>query len=137
MSVSPDRPQATAVTHRVLVVDDGASTADMLALFFRLEGFETHTAYDGAQALELARTIRPTVVFMDIGMPGMDGYEAARRMRQLPGCENAVLVALTGWGHESDRRRALEAGFHHHLAKPVEPGMLRGFLAGLRITPQE
>ncbi len=116
---------------RILVVDDGVSTADILSMFFNLEGFETRTAYNGASGLEIARDHRPDVAFIDIGMPDMDGNETARRLRKIPGCESTILIALTGWGQEDDRRKTQEAGFNHHLVKPAAPAMLREMLAGL------
>jgi CheY-like chemotaxis protein len=83
-------------------------------------------------ALEMTKTYAPDMVFLDIGMPGMDGYEVARRMRQQPGLEHVVLAALTGWGQKEDRRRTAEAGFNHHLVKPPEPKAVEGVLATLR-----
>lgn len=88
-------------------------------------------AYSGVAALETARDYRPDVVFLDIGMPGMDGYEVARRLRQQPGLEDVVLAALTGCGPQEDRRRSAEAGFGHHIVKPPEPKALEGVLDGL------
>jgi len=132
-----DQPAAGHPPCSILVVDDGVSAADMLALFFKLEGYETCTAYDGIEALEVAEKNHPRIVFMDIGMPRMDGYEAARRLRQIPGCEHVILIALTGWGQESDREKTRLAGFDHHLVKPVEPGMLRSLLAELDIEGLE
>ncbi len=117
----------------ILVVDDGVSAADMLALFFKFEGFDTRTAYDGEEALRIAAEYKPRIVFLDIGMPRMDGCEVARRLREVPGCEKATLIALTGWGQESDRKKTREAGFDHHLVKPVEPGMLRELLGRLEL----
>ena len=114
---------------RVLVVDDNPDAADSLALLLRLAGQDARPAYDGPSALKLAAELRPDVVFLDIGMPGMDGYEAARRFRQMPGFADVLLVALTGWGQEEDRRRSAEAGFDRHLVKPVEPADLEGLLA--------
>ena len=90
-----------------------------------------HVAHDGASALAVAASYRPHVVFLDIGMPGMDGYETARRMRELPGMDNVVLAALTGWGQQEDRRRTAEAGFNHHLVKPPEPEAVNGVLDDL------
>lgn len=116
---------------RVLVVDDGVAAADMLAMFLELEGFEVRTAYDGMQALEVAQELRPHVIFLDLGMPRLDGFEAARRIRQLPGCGRVILIALTGWGQDSDRRKTREAGFDYHLVKPIEPRLLREMLANL------
>ena len=89
-------------------------------------------AHSGSAALEMMKSYAPDVVFLDIGMPAMDGYEVARRMRQMPGLEKAVLAALTGWGQEEDRRRTAEAGFNHHLVKPVEQKALEDVLADLK-----
>jgi two-component system CheB/CheR fusion protein len=113
----------------VLVVDDNHDAADSLAMMLKLSGQEVRTAYSGAAALETAQAQRPDMIFLDIGMPGMDGYEVARRVRQQPGLEGVSLIALTGWGQEEDRRRTREAGFNHHLVKPVEPGVLSSILA--------
>src|SRR5262249_34690838 len=99
------------------------------ALLLRLEGQEVRAAHDGPAALALAAEFRPQVVFLDIGMPDMDGFEVARRLRQLPGPVRPTLVALTGWGQMEDRRRSREAGFQHHLVKPVEPAALHELLA--------
>lgn len=104
--------------HRVLVVDDVVPSASTLALMLKGLGQDPREAYDGASALQLAEAFRPMVAFVDIAMPGMDGYEVARRLRALAG-PAPVLVALTGYGQEEDRRRALEAGFDHHLVKPT------------------
>jgi two-component system CheB/CheR fusion protein len=113
---------------RILVVDDNADAAESLAMLLRLEGQEVRVAHDGPSALEAARDYRPEIAFLDIGMPGLDGYEVARRLRQEPGLEKVVLVALTGWGQEEDRRRSREAGFDRHFIKPVEPDVLHRFL---------
>jgi CheY-like chemotaxis protein len=91
-------------------------------------------AYDGPSALAQAQQFRAELVFLDIGMPGMDGYAVATRLRQQPGSENVVLVAVTGWGQEEDRRRAQEAGFDGHMVKPAEPETLRQFFAHPRLT---
>jgi CheY-like chemotaxis protein len=90
-------------------------------------------AHDGPAALELAKTCRPDLVFLDIGMPGMDGYEVARRLRKTAGLEKIVLAALTGWGQQEDRRRTAEAGFDHHLVKPPEAKALEGLLSDLEM----
>jgi PAS domain S-box-containing protein len=115
------RPAATlpATGLRVLVADDNRDAAEGLARLLELEGHECHTAYDGLHALELAEQVRPRVAVLDIGMPGLDGYEVAQRIRSLPDGDEILLVALTGWGQEEDRRRAEQAGFDHHLVKPV------------------
>jgi len=121
-------------SHRLLVVDDNRDAADSLAVFLRFQGHEVRVAHGGAAAaaLELAGGYAPDAIFLDTGMPGMDGYEVARRMRQLPGLTNVVLTALTGWGQPEDRRRTADAGFDHHLVKPPEPKAVDAVLAGLK-----
>jgi signal transduction histidine kinase/ActR/RegA family two-component response regulator len=113
----------------VLVVDDSKEAAQSLAFVLGRWGYEARVAYDGAEALEQAEARRPDVVLLDIGMPGMDGYEVARRLREREGGDKVVLVAVTGYGQEEDRRRAREAGFDYHMVKPVDPGDLRELLA--------
>ena len=112
---------------RVLVADDSKSAADILGMFFDMEGMETRVAYDGLEAVEAARTFHPQLVLLDLGMPRMDGFEAAGRIRMLDG--NVVIGALSGWGGEDDRRRSVDAGFDFHLVKPVKPEDLRAILA--------
>jgi PAS domain S-box-containing protein len=116
----------------VLVVDDNQDAANSLAMLLRLQGHEVRVAYTGVTALEMAKGQAPDVVFLDIGMPGMDGYEVARRLRQQPGLENVVLAALTGWGQQEDRRRSARAGFRHHFVKPPEPKVVEEVLAQLK-----
>ncbi len=112
---------------RVLVADDGRSAADILGLFFRMEGMEPRVVYDGVEAVEAARSFSPAMVLLDLGMPRMDGFEAARQIRRfLP---HAAIVALSGWGDEEDRRRTAAAGFDEHLVKPVSPEDLRTVIA--------
>jgi CheY-like chemotaxis protein len=118
--------------HRLLVVDDNQDAANSLAVLLRLQGHEVRVAFSGPAALQMTKDYSPDVVFLDIGMPGMDGYEVARRMRQQPGLEKVVLAALTGWGQQEDRRRTAEAGFNHHLVKPPEPKALESVLAELK-----
>jgi PAS domain S-box-containing protein len=120
-----------ARSRRVLVVDDNEDAAESLAMLLRLEGQEVRVAFNGPAALQVAREFRPQVAFLDIGMPGMDGYELARRMRSLPLLKGVVLVAQTGWGQEDDRRRSQQAGFHEHLVKPTDPAALRSLLVSL------
>ena len=115
---------------RVLVADDNRDAADTLQRVLALYGHEVRVAYDGASALRIGQEFRPRVAVLDIAMPGSDGYEVAREMRRQQG-RNVTIVALTGWGHENDRRRALEAGFDHHIVKPVDPGALNHLLAEL------
>jgi CheY-like chemotaxis protein len=124
-----DAASAQVPFRRVLVVDDNVDAADSIAWLLQLGGHEVRVAYDGPTALLIAQAFRPQVVLLDIGMPGMDGYEVCRRLRQQPGTERAVLIALTGWGQDEDRRRSGEAGFDHHFVKPVEPSALQKLLA--------
>jgi signal transduction histidine kinase len=121
---------------RVLLVDDNADGAFVLAELLRHSGHEVRTAANGPAALEAARCWRPQAVVLDIGLPGMDGYEVARRLRLLEGMAGALLVALTGYGRDEDRRHALEAGFNAHLVKPADPDELRQMLAGACRSPE-
>ena len=114
---------------RVLVVDDCADTTATFLMLARRWGHEPHAANDGQSAVALAVRIRPDVALVDVAMPGMDGLEVARRLRSLPGLEKALLVAITGFGREEDRRRCREAGFDLHLLKPVDPAELERLLA--------
>ena len=136
-SVKTPPQEAPAIERavRVLLVDDNVDAAESLAMLLRLWGHEVAVAHDGPGALRAAEAQRPEVALLDIGLPGMDGYELARRLRPLPGLGRAVLVALTGWGQEDDRRRSQEAGFDHHLVKPVELSALQELLA--QALPQE
>jgi two-component system CheB/CheR fusion protein len=117
-------------SRRILVVDDNVDSAESLAHFLGMSGHQVRTAYGGPAALELARAYQPEAVLLDIGMPGMDGYELARRLRQEPGLEEILLVALTGYGQEADRRRSRQATINYHLVKPVDPEALEALLAG-------
>jgi signal transduction histidine kinase len=115
-----ERPgSAMAEPLRILIVDDNMDSAESLALLMRMAGHEVRTAYEGLSAVAEARTFMPDVVVLDIGLPGMDGYEVAHRLRQEPGGDRLMLLALTGYGQEEDRRRSREAGFDHHLVKPI------------------
>jgi two-component system, chemotaxis family, CheB/CheR fusion protein len=114
---------------RILVVDDNVDAADTLAMLLKFVGHDVKVVHDGAAALKVTEQFHPQVVLLDIGMPRMDGYEVARRMRQQPGMDKAILMALTGYGQDEDRRRAWEAGFDHHLTKPVSPVVLCELLA--------
>ena len=115
---------------RVLVVDDNVDAADSLAMALRLSGQEVRVAYDGAAALAIAAETRPEAVLLDIGMPVMDGYLVARRLRETAGTEHALLIAVTGWGQDDHRRMSKEAGFDYHLVKPVDPSTLMPLIAG-------
>jgi CheY-like chemotaxis protein/two-component sensor histidine kinase len=116
---------------RILIADDNRDAADSLAMMLRLAGHHVHAVHDGQEAVEAAGWFRPEVALLDIGMPRLNGYEACRRIRVEPWGKNTVLVAITGWGQEEDKRRATEAGFDEHLTKPVEPAALERLLAGL------
>jgi CheY-like chemotaxis protein len=118
--------------YRLMIVDDNQDAANSLAILLELHGHEVRVAFSGMAALEMTKTYTPDVVFLDIGMPGMDGHEVARRMRQQPGLGGVVLTALTGWGQQADRRRTAEAGFNHHLVKPPEPEAIANVLAELK-----
>ncbi len=114
---------------RILVVDDNRDAADSLGLVLELAGHEARVAYDGPSALVAAREFRPDVVLLDIGLPGMSGYEVAQRLRQEAGLANALLVAMTGFGQPEDRQRSQAAGFHAHCVKPADLETLQGVLA--------
>ncbi|HEX9206598.1 MAG TPA: ATP-binding protein [Steroidobacteraceae bacterium] len=122
-TVPAPSPRETARTapasRRILVVDDNRDAADGLALLLQTSGHEVQVAYDGCEAVRAARAFQPDLVFMDIGLPGLNGYDAARAIRGEPWGQRMALVALTGWGQDEDRRRSREAGFDHHLVKPV------------------
>ena len=117
--------------HRILLADDNRDALDSLATLLQCDGHEVFTAADGAEALELASSCRPDVMLLDIGMPKLDGYEVARRVRQEPWGGATVLIALTGWGQEEDRRRSREVGFNSHLVKPLDLDALTVLLARL------
>ena len=124
---------ATGRPLRVLVVDDNADTVETLAMLLNVSGYDVRTAFDGPTALEAALAYRPDAVLLDIGLPGLDGFEVARTMRQLPVLEHIVLVAMTGYGQETDRQRSQEAGFDHHLVKPARLEQLQLLLADVAV----
>jgi two-component system CheB/CheR fusion protein len=117
-------PAAASMGRRILVVDDNVDSADSLAFLLRLKGHEVEVAYDGPGALKTAGSFHPEVVTLDIGLPGLDGYQVASRLRRRRRTATALLLALTGYGREEDQLRSLEAGFDHHLTKPVDPQVL-------------
>jgi CheY-like chemotaxis protein len=127
-AAEPPRPAASAARRRVLVVDDNRDAATSLALLLELDGHLTHVAHDGPTALEDAARHRPDFVLLDIGLPGMSGYEVGRRIRSEPWGRHLTLIALTGWGQVEDRRRSQEAGFDAHLVKPVAHATLVSLL---------
>ncbi len=118
---------------RILVVDDNRDSAESLAMLLKLTGNETHTAYDGLEAVKAAAMFKPEVVLLDIGLPKMNGFEAARKIRAEAWGKTMVLVALTGWGQEEDREKSREAGFDGHLVKPVDHAALTKLLAELGV----
>jgi len=115
----------------VLVVDDNVDAAQTLAILLRAIGHDVRSAHDGPTALQVAVDFCPNVVLLDIGLPGMNGYEVAKEMREQPSLKTALLIAITGYGQESDRRRSLEAGFDRHLVKPAAFDELRKILASV------
>ena len=140
IAAETDSPTAQATTTepaaipplRILIVDDNRDSADMLATLLTFSGHETCTANDGLAAVDAAANLQPDVIFMDIGLPVLNGYEAAQRIRELQCDKKPVLVALTGWGQDSDRRRSESAGFDAHLVKPVDDRVLGKLLVELR-----
>jgi PAS domain S-box-containing protein len=118
--------------HRVLVVDDNVDAAVSLAMLLHIAGNETLTVHDGLEALAAAESFRPDLVLLDIGLPKLNGYDVCRRLREQPRGKGMTLVALTGWGLEEDRRLSKEAGFDHHMVKPVDFDALIGLLAELQ-----
>ena len=131
-AVAAENPRGPS--RRVLVVDDNRDAAASLAMILKFMGHEVRTANDGEAAVAVAAEYRPSLVLMDLGMPKVDGYEAARRMRAQPGGTQLFLVALTGWGAEEDRRRTQDGGFDSHLVKPVDMDTLRRLLAEMPIN---
>jgi PAS domain S-box-containing protein len=132
-SVSVNEPTAEPqpdrlAGRRVLVADDNKDAAESLAMLLELAGHEVRVVHDGRAALSLAHTFRPEVAFLDIGMPQMNGHEIAMALRHQPWGAGVYLIALTGWGQEGDRLRAIKAGFDRHLTKPVDPDMLEGLI---------
>jgi CheY-like chemotaxis protein len=120
---------ARAQSHRILVVDDNRDAAESMADILAADGNAVQCAYDGSEALRTARRFHPDVVLLDIGLPHVDGYEVARRLRQDPSSAKLLLVAVTGYGTAEDRKRSREAGFDHHLVKPVDGRMVSALIA--------
>jgi CheY-like chemotaxis protein len=120
-------------SRRVLIVDDNADSAESMAILLRLRGHEVRLAYDGPSALEEALAFRPTVMFLDLDLPKMDGYEVARRLRLESAMKDLTLVAMTGYGQEEDRQRTQEAGFHFHFIKPVDFDKVEELLSSLSV----
>jgi CheY-like chemotaxis protein len=114
---------------RILVVDDNRDAAECLSMLLEISGHATQMAHTGPEAIATAMEFHPDVVFLDIGLPGMDGYEVAQRLRDDPALSASTLIAVTGWGSDEDRRRAAEAGFDFHLTKPLESSAVQTLLA--------
>jgi CheY-like chemotaxis protein len=117
---------------RILVIDDNVDAARTLAALCKHLGHEVDLAHDGPSGLEAARRLRPDIVFADLVLPGFDGHELARQLRQEPAFREVVMIAVSGFGSDEDRQRSREAGFDHHLVKPVDPAFLNSLLSGLR-----
>jgi len=136
-ATTPD-PTVTSRGLRILIVDDNWDVAKMLEMYLQLGGHETHTAHDGVEAIEATTRLQPDLVLLDLGLPRLDGFEAARRIREQHGeAGPPMLVALSGWGQDEDRRRSKEAGFDVHLVKPVDEIVLDKLLADLGARKQE
>jgi CheY-like chemotaxis protein len=110
---------------RILVVDDNEDSAEMLAMALTAMGYEARVSLDASSALAMAGDFIPTVAILDLGLPVMDGFELAGRLRKVPGLSGIRLIALTGYGQDSDRQKTRDAGFHHHLVKPVDLAAIR------------
>ena len=123
-----------SVPRRILVVDDNVDGAETIAMLLMLFGHTVETVHTGPAALEAAQTFQPSVMFLDIDLPGMSGYEVAQQLRSDATMNGLVLIALTGWGSEDDRRRAQNIGFDHHLTKPVEIEKLHSLLIEIAIS---
>lgn len=126
------KPEVPKLSLRILVVDDNRDSAYSLTKLLRLMGHETRTAYDGQEGIDAAEEFRPDVTLLDIGLPGLNGFEACRRIREQPWGKNVTLIAVTGWGQAEDRRSSREAGFDHHMTKPVDPDELLKLLNGFQ-----
>ena len=131
-----DSVMTAASKYRILVVDDNEDSAVGLSIMLKIMGHDTRAAFDGASAVEVAQTYRPNVMLLDIGLPKMNGYDVCRRIRTQPWGGDMVLIAVTGWGQDEDKRKSKEAGFNFHMVKPIDPDALEKLLAGLLLTQQ-
>jgi CheY-like chemotaxis protein len=129
-ATSPVKP--TTRSFRILVVDDNHDSAMSLAMMLSIMGHDTRTAHDGESAVATAESFLPEVVLLDIGLPKLNGYEVAQRIREHAWGKSMFLIAVTGWGQEEDRQRSSEVGLNVHMVKPVEPAALERLLAELR-----
>jgi CheY-like chemotaxis protein len=122
---------------RIVVVDDDHDTTDILVWLLQTDGHEALGLYDGAHAVEHAAACHPDALLLDLAMPNLDGYEAARQIRQREGCQDILLIAITGYADETARQRASQAGFDHYLVKPIEYAALAQLLAGWKIPQKD
>ena len=122
---------ANRTGRKILVADDDQDSAESLALLFQLMGHDVRAAQSGLAAIDVAAEFRPDLIVLDIGMPGLDGYEVCRRIRQHDWAQTIVIAALTGWSRDEDRDRSEQAGFNHFLVKPVDPKALEDLIAGV------
>lgn len=129
--VKPPAPHTSARRFRILVVDDNHDSALSLAMMLSIMGHDTKTAHDGESAVATAESFQPEVVLLDIGLPKLNGYEVAQRIREQPWGAAMYLIAVTGWGQDEDRQRSAEVGLNQHMVKPVEPSALEKLLASL------
>ena len=130
LNIAPGAPVKPASQRfRILVVDDNHDSAMSLAMMLSIMGHDTRTAHDGESAVTTAEDFLPEVVLLDIGLPKLNGYEVAQRIRETPWGKSMFLIAVTGWGQEDDKRRAQEAGFDHHFTKPADPEALETLIA--------
>ena len=128
-------PTEPSIRRRILVVDDNEDAASTLAMLLQLTGNEVHTACDGLEAVKAVADLQPDVVLMDIGMPKLNGYDAARRIRGHASGKDTFLIALSGWGQEEDKVRSANAGFNAHITKPVDVSALNKLLADHAVRP--
>jgi len=133
-SVQPSAEDAVerSTPQRILIADDNADSAESMGMLLRLMGNDVRIAADGLEAVEQAATFQPDIVLMDIGMPRLDGYEAARRIRKQAWSRDTLLVAVTGWGPSDDSEEATAAGFDRHFTKPLDPAELRRLVSSIR-----
>jgi CheY-like chemotaxis protein len=127
-AISMEDPEATP-TRRILIADDNPDSAESLAMLLKLDGHEVRTAFDGIDAIAIAQEFLPEIAMLDIGMPRLNGYDAAREFRKASWGRNIILIALTGWGQENDLKNATQAGFNHHLVKPADIADIRRLIS--------
>jgi CheY-like chemotaxis protein len=132
-----ENASSLSAPRRILVVDDNVDGAETIAMLLTLFGHTVKTVHSGPDALEAAHSFQPGVMFLDIGLPGMSGYEVAQQLRSDPSMNGLILVALTGWGSEEDRQQAHSVGFDHHLTKPVGMEKLQSLLCEIDANAQQ